>query len=449
MSRGIRASCLAAVAVMAATLWLAPVAEAKPHGPRHACHPRTVTVFPDDAAAYKLSVTHAQHRLRHLKAVIKKHRHAIPHTKKPRAAARHRRVIRRARRALRRVRRKLACGTRYVNLSIKVDGNRLLNAKGHSVTLHGVNISGTEWQCLYGGAFWGPSDDASIDAIAGWHANVVRIPLNEDCWLGINGAPTHTAAFKDALRDYIDRLHAHGMYAILDLHWNAPGDTLSHLGPGFAGFFEMADADHAPDFWSSVASYFRDDHALLFDLFNEPRDVSWDCWRNGGCLGPRGYAVAGMQQLVDAVRGAGATQPVMVGGLNMAADLGPEWLDYRPSDALNQVAASYHTYGASPAELEKQVAPVSAQVPVVTGEIGETDCAHGLLDYFLPWADSHNVSYVAWAWIVAGCASYPALIANYDGTPTDYGVAFRDHLRQRYSPPLPLKHMPHKQRRYS
>ena len=35
-----------------------------------------------------------------------------------------------------------------------------------------------------------PAEDAATAAaIASWQMNAVRIPLNEDCWLGINGAP--------------------------------------------------------------------------------------------------------------------------------------------------------------------------------------------------------------------------------------------------------------------
>ena len=47
---------------------------------------------------------------------------------------------------------------------------------------------GTEYACVQGwGMFDGPTDDEAIDVMKEWHINVVRIPLNEACWLGING----------------------------------------------------------------------------------------------------------------------------------------------------------------------------------------------------------------------------------------------------------------------
>jgi hypothetical protein len=66
-------------------------------------------------------------------------------------------------------------------------------------------------------------------------------------------------------------------------------------------------------------------------------------------------------------------------------------------------------------------------VPVVTGEIGEENCAHDFIDPYMSWADAHGVSYLAWGWNVWDCA-LPGLITDYDGTPTPYGEGFRDHL---------------------
>jgi endoglucanase len=306
-------------------------------------------------------------------------------------------------------------------LGIAVDGEHLVDGAGQPITLRGVNISGTEWQCLGGHAFSGPSDDASIAAIAAWHVNAVRIPLNEDCWLGINGAPADVSEYHDTMRSYVDQLHAYGLYAILDLHWSAPGDAKAQSGQ------VMADADHSPDFWASVASYFKDDHAVLFDLYNEPRDVSWSCWRDG-CDDP-GFRVAGMQQLVYAVRTAGATQPVMVSGLGWATQLGQAWLQNRPSDPAQQLVAAVHLYNQRDVGyFNGNIGNVATRFPVVVGEVGEMDCGHGDLDAFLPWADSRGVSYVAWAWYVGDCAAYPSLIADYDGTPTSFGIGYRDHL---------------------
>ncbi len=188
--------------------------------------------------------------------------------------------------------------------SVRVVGNQLVDGSGHPVRLLGVNRSGTEYACAQGwGIFDGPSDDASVAAIAAWHTDAVRVPLNEDCWLGLNGVnPSFSGnAYRQAIVDYVGLLNAHGLVAVLDLHWGAPGTALALDQEA------MPDADHSPAFWVSVAQTFRSVPGVVFDLFNEPHDVPWSCWLNGCSMGS--WQAAGMQSLVDAVRSTGAGQP--------------------------------------------------------------------------------------------------------------------------------------------
>ncbi|HEX6394921.1 MAG TPA: cellulase family glycosylhydrolase [Acidimicrobiales bacterium] len=326
----------------------------------------------------------------------------------------------------------LAVGTSYraaatPPASVQVQGNQLVDGSGNPIRLVGVDRSGTEYACAQGwGIFDGPSDQGSIQAISSWHVNAVRVPLNEDCWLGINGVnPSYSGAnYQTAIENYVSQLHAAGMMAILDLHWSAPGGQLA-LGQQM-----MADSDHSPAFWTSVASAFKADRGVAFDLYNEPHDISWSCWLNG-CVTSAGWRAAGMQSLLNSVRSTGATQPVMVAGLNWAGDLSG-WLQNEPNDPSNQLAASAHIYNYSqcntPGCWDSTIAPVAAQAPVVTGELGETDCARGFIDSYMAWADAHGLSYLGWSWNTASCGSGPALITSYNGTPTAFGAGYQSHL---------------------
>src|SRR2546421_2260059 len=223
-------------------------------------------------------------------------------------------------------------------LAIGVSRNHLVDATGTAIRLVGVNRSGGEFACIQGwGVFDGPSDAASIAAMAAWHINAVRVPLNEDCWLAINGvsASYGGALYQSAIQNYVNLLHQYRLYAILDLHWSAPGFNQA------TGQQPMLDADHGTAFWSSVGTVFQADPAVLFDIYNEPHGISWSCWLNG-CSSP-GWRTAGMQSLVDAIRSSGATQPIMLGGLNWANDLGG-WLAYKPADPGDALVASFHNY---------------------------------------------------------------------------------------------------------
>ncbi len=309
-------------------------------------------------------------------------------------------------------------------LAVRVVDNQLANSGGKPIRLLGVNRSGAEYVCIQGRGFIdGPADRRAIAAMTSWRINAVRIPLNEDCWLGINGAPVRYsgARYRAAIRAYVARLHQAGLYVILDLHWNAPGRARA------TGQEPMADLDHASAFWSSVARAFKADPAVVFDLYNEPHDISWQCWRDG-CVLPEGWRTAGMQALVDAVRSTGASQPIIASGLNWGNDLS-SWLQYRPRDPANQLVAGFHDYNfvecITVACWNEKVGPVARSVPVVTTELGEDDCSHAFIDRFMSWADSAGVSYLGWSWNPSACT---ALITSWDGQPSAYGQGLRTHL---------------------
>ena len=205
----------------------------------------------------------------------------------------------------------------------------------------------------------------------------------------------------------------------------------------------MADADHAPSFWKSVAEAFKSNHGVLFDLFNEPYIDSWSCWEHGcqATYEDNGktvtYETAGMQALVDAVRSTGATTPLMLGGLEYSSEES-DWLAHEPTDPDHALIVSFHTYNFSacnsPACWNSTITPLAKVVPVVTGEFGENGCVDTYDLAYMPWADAHGISYLGWTWDSTGppsnwsCSNGPALIVNYAGEPTPYGVGLKDHL---------------------
>jgi hypothetical protein len=261
--------------------------------------------------------------------------------------------------------------------------------------------------------------------MAAWHINAVRVPLNEHCWLGINGAPVgySRAHYRAAIKRYVARLHRAGLFVVLDLHWNAPGRQRAD------GQRPMADLDHAPAFWASVARTFRHDHSIAFDLYNEPHDIGWKCWRDG-CAMPGGWRAAGMQTLVAAVRATGAFQPIIATGNRWGTDLS-KWLAYRPKDPRDQLAAGLHifdfSYCTSLSCWKSTVEPVAGIVPVVATELGQRDCSAAFMDRFMNWADAAGVSYLGWSWNPFGCGG-PALIEAWNGRPTGPGRQLRARL---------------------
>lgn len=333
---------------------------------------------------------------------------------------------------------------------LHVVGQQLLDGANRPVVLHGVNRSGTEYACIQGwGFFDGPSDLASTQAIASWGANAVRIPMNEDCWLNINGAPPaySGAAYQNAISSYVSTVQAAGLVPILELHWTGAGTTRA------TGQQPMLNRDHSVAFWQQVAAAYKSNSGVIFDLHNEPypdgnRDsvAAWDCWKNGttsanaaACPGSGlNYQAAGMQELVNVVRGTGATNPIMLGGVQYSNALS-QWLSYKPQDPTGNLIASWHVYNfnvcSSPACYDATAAPVAASVPLITGEIGENDCGTAMLNTLMTWLDNHNAGYLAWTWDTWGTAcGNLSLITDYSGAPSAYGQTYKNHLQSLGNP---------------
>ncbi len=353
------------------------------------------------------------------------------------------------------------------SLAIHVAGNHLVDASGATVTLHGVDLSATEFACDEGGGptnrGWGiyggyPLDQASTyAAMAAWHVQVVRVPLNEDCWLNVNGVnPAYGGAnYQAAIAAEVGMINQAGMTAVLDLHWSAPGQ--------YAAIDQqpMADADHSITFWSQVATAYRNDPSVIYDLYNEPflygnyftnpSQDPWLCWLNGcslnqfvsanqidmngnttGYLTSYTWNTAGMQTLINTIRATGSHQPVLVNGLDWAND-DSGWLAHAPVDAAGQMIVGAHIYPGETCQTascwDSVFTAIDASYPVLVGETGDhTSPPVAFLPTFLPYADSHGWSYLAWTWDPWTYLD-DVLITGWNGTPNaGEGAYYQQHL---------------------
>lgn len=331
---------------------------------------------------------------------------------------------------------------------IEVRANRLVDRAGTPILLHGVDMSGTEYACAenaFTDPFGGQPEDnqQTFAAMRSWRVNAVRVPLNEDCWLGINGVRIGGAAYRVPVIRLVRDLEAAGFYVILDLHWSAPGAQRALAQNG------APDEDHSPAFWRSVASTFRTDRSVIFDLFNEPNfswvapggPDQWTCLWHGCVLarvmrGPdppvmARWRTAGMDQLISVVRATGARNLILVAGVDSANDLS-RWQVQRPHDP--NLAASWHSYPGQPCATvtcwDRTVAPLAREVPVVITETGDSTAGpETYLPSLLPWADAHHLSYLAWTWNAWSAGANVLVTSMTRGTPTPgEGAEFHAHL---------------------
>jgi aryl-phospho-beta-D-glucosidase BglC (GH1 family) len=292
---------------------------------------------------------------------------------------------------------------------------------------------------------WDPNGNlisaADFQAMASWHANVVRIALNQDFWL--SGAALYSPTYAAVVDGAVKAAEAAGLDVILDLHWSDEGN----LGVTVSGKTQdnasnsnqqpMADVN-SKQFWTEVAMKYKDDGHVLFELYNEPHNISWSVWLNGGGTT---YPVVGMQQLYDAVRATGANNIVIAGGLSYAFDL--SGVGGNPIVGQNVMYAS-HPYKPQDAQTlwESSFGYLATQdiAPVITTEFGDTTpttvlnnlvvktCTGQWNSDLITFNDAHEISWTAWAWFVADPCQFPSVISDWSGTPSVQGVPVKAAL---------------------
>lgn len=197
---------------------------------------------------------------------------------------------------------------------LKVSGNRIETAAGAEMWLQGLSIPSLEWTEA------GENILASVKvAVKAWKVNCIRLPVSARFWAGRGSYQKDGgAAYRQLVEDLANLCAANGAYLILDLH----------------GFRAPDEKDVS--FWQDAAVRFKNNPAVLFELLNEPHDISWSTWQHGGPVGAgkrdasvtvegdeklRGFQSPGMQRLIDVVRETGARNIVIIGGLDWGYDL--------------------------------------------------------------------------------------------------------------------------------
>ncbi|MBA2394670.1 MAG: cellulase family glycosylhydrolase [Ktedonobacteraceae bacterium] len=339
-----------------------------------------------------------------------------------------------------------------------VQGNTIVGADGKQYIFHGIGRDGLEYNC----SGEGPLDKQSLSYLGSgtstatatyWGANTVRLPLSEGFWLkGAPGYPCSAAQYQALVKQTVDNLTALKLNVIIDLQWV---DAAGQSGQG-GGPWASPDADSVT-FWSQVAPIYQSYSNVLFELYNEPYPSSWACWKSGGCSYTNlsgysndcqctktvSYQAVGMQDLVTAVRNAGANNLVLAGGVGWGYDLS-QLNNY--SLTGSNIVYDTHPYpyaGKMPANWDASFGTLSSKYPMISAENGEYDCATSYLSQLYDYLDAHQIGWVAWAWYAqpsgshANACGYPQLIYDYQGTPAISTGQYVYQRLQSYNPAAP------------
>ncbi len=341
---------------------------------------------------------------------------------------------------------------------LKVVGAQLLNSKDEPVRLRGVNCACLEWTSDGQGHIL----QTVKVAIDDWKVNHVRLPLSQDRWFG--KAPEQTdegKAYRALVDEIVQLCAAKGVYIMLDLHWSNVGEWGKNIGQ-----HSMPD-ENSLTFWKDIAPIYANHPAVIYDLYNEPHDVTWDIWLNGGEVTdkpnrrgqtPRTFKAVGMQTLLDTVRAAAAKNLIVAGGLDWAYDFSGilDGRQLKDPDG-NGVLYANHCYNNKNQAVETWIANMekaAATFPIIISEFGGRYMPRGAatgergagrrrgggdwLMRVLQAIEDHKWSYTAWD---LHPSAGPTLITGWDYTPSpNFGIYVKQMLAgtlPRYTPPAP------------
>ncbi len=315
---------------------------------------------------------------------------------------------------------------------LTVKGNKIVTADAETpILLRGVNRSGLEYSSPEppGSLAKANITETEWDHIVNnWKANIIRIPFNQDwAWQrpGYDAEPYLTV-----LDTVIEMSARRGAYTVLDLQWL---DAVHPKGRNANGTWNFVPS--LPDFnsiqlWQQLAFRYRNEPAVLFDIFNEPHhplpDDETELWGmndNGIPFPLRSRRVSMREwqpwavQLVRAIRSQHPDALILVPGIDWSYNLRGF-----PIRNLEHVVYSAHVYPNKGRQWTKNFGHLAKQAPVFIGEWGggkeDLEWGRSLLTYMA----ERELNWTAWSW-----SDFPRLMESHQ--PTLFGQVVREALQ--------------------
>ncbi|HRK20582.1 MAG TPA: glycoside hydrolase family 5 protein [Fimbriimonadaceae bacterium] len=336
----------------------------------------------------------------------------------------------------------VAVSTAALPPTLKIRGTQVVASDGRPVWLRGVNVACLEWSSDGEGHVLKTIEVAIND----WKVNHIRLPLSQDRWFG--KAPEQTdsgVAYRELVDRCVKLCAENKVYIMLDLHWNNAGEWGKHIGQHvMPDMFTM-------DFWKDCAKKYANHPAVLFDIYNEPHDTTWDIWRHGGEIDERRgvgarqgafvpvkYRTPGMQAFVDVIRELGARNLIVIGGLDWSYDLSGvlegKGIQDRTGNGILYACHAYPFKGDTVEVWKEKMAKYTKELPVIVSEFGAgpgRGAAPGQTgeDWVKAVLDIMRENRYHWsAWDLHPAAG-PTLISDWNYTPTPgFGVHVKADL---------------------
>lgn len=335
--------------------------------------------------------------------------------------------------------------------TLHTEGNQLVNAAGEAVRLLGVGVPYLSWSA---DAYAMQAAEAAVDvALNEWNSNVIRLAVVPKFWLGSTGD-----SYKKCVDGIIAKVAAAGKYVILDNH-----------------SFHLPD-NQSEEFWKDAAVRYKDHPHVLFELFNEPAECSWQQYFEGGTLTYSGQndwgetvdvniESKGVPHLLKTLRETGASNVVILPGLTWGFDLSymtetnfrrfasslaesgnatdkaafvEDYVDkyFMKETTGNGIMYSTHPYPDRASEWDDYLKDTILEYPVIVGECGPTEKTSGFirklsdndisyLDKLASYMSDNGLHLAAWS-----IGAWPFLNKEPSLSPSAYGEYMQDFIKR-------------------
>ncbi|HTT54362.1 MAG TPA: cellulase family glycosylhydrolase [Streptosporangiaceae bacterium] len=264
------------------------------------------------------------------------------------------------------------------------------------VTIHGLTLSGLQ-DYLPRAAAFSPDTALAVSSMqqlkdqihaakASWHANGVRLQVEQDKLVGQNGR-AYSRAYMADVESAVDYGLSLGLYVVINCQTEpAAGFTANEPLPTYA----------TKAFWARIGQVYGNRDHVYFDIFNEPRDRGWPRWQRS------------MQSVINSIRHHGYDNVIWVDGIELgnSLDLASKYLLHGGTI----VYTIHHPYGPHDAAAwDKDFGYLRAKgIPVAVGEW--TNFANGYhwadaptsVPLFLSYLQRRNIGFTAWT-LMPGC----------------------------------------------
>ena len=218
-------------------------------------------------------------------------------------------------------------------------GLQLVDENGEAVQLMGMSSHGLHWfpDCY--------TKESITFLVENWGINLFRAAM----YIGENGYASNPS-HKDVVKDIVRWCKELGIYVMIDWHILSPGNPNAATYSG------------ADDFWREMATLYKDEKHVLYEVANEPNGVNWSEVKQ--------YH----DRIIDIIRVVDSETIIICGT--------PTWSQEIDQAAGNPVAKPYnvmytfHFYAGSHTSLLGRVEQYASQIPIFVTEWG-TSQANG------------------------------------------------------------------------